>query len=100
MTPPPKTSTRSGCVAGILQMLKLPDGTVKVLVEGTQRARINSIEDADSHFTCQVTPIEPDAMQGSETRGPAPRDRCPVRTVRKAQQEDPPGDPDLAGRHR
>ncbi|KAG1221677.1 hypothetical protein G6F68_020860 [Rhizopus microsporus] len=48
-------------------MLKRPDGTVKVLVEGTQRARINSIEDADSHFTCQVTPIEPDAMQGSET---------------------------------
>ena len=45
-------------------MLKLPDGTVKVLVEGTQRARINSIEDADSHFTCQVTPIEPDAVQG------------------------------------
>ena len=33
-----------GCVAGILQMLKLPDGTVKVLVEGTQRARINTIE--------------------------------------------------------
>jgi len=29
-----------GCVANILQMLKLPDGTVKVLVEGTQRARI------------------------------------------------------------
>ena len=30
-----------GCVANILQMLKLPDGTVKVLVEGTQRARIH-----------------------------------------------------------
>ncbi len=31
-----------GCIANILQMLKLPDGTVKVLVEGTQRARIDS----------------------------------------------------------
>src|SRR5512140_763421 len=33
-----------GCVAQILQMLKLPDGTVKVLVEGTQRAAIEAIE--------------------------------------------------------
>ena len=65
--PTPEDVYEIGCVAGILQMLKLPDGTVKVLVEGTQRARINSIEDADSHFTCQVTPIEPDAVQGSET---------------------------------
>ena len=31
-----------GCVANILQMLKLPDGTVKVLVEGAQRARIRT----------------------------------------------------------
>src|SRR6476620_7800466 len=34
-----------GSVATVLQMLKLPDGTVKVLVEGTQRARIQSIEE-------------------------------------------------------
>src|SRR4249920_2992722 len=34
-----------GCVANILQMLKLPDGTVKVLVEGAQRARIERIVD-------------------------------------------------------
>ncbi len=65
--PTPEDVYEMGCVASILQMLKLPDGTVKVLVEGAQRARINSIEDADSHFTCQVTPIEPDAVQGSET---------------------------------
>jgi ATP-dependent Lon protease len=30
-----------GCVSTILQMLKLPDGTVKVLVEGQQRAQVN-----------------------------------------------------------
>ncbi|MFJ1298398.1 endopeptidase La [Pseudomonadota bacterium AL_CKDN230030165-1A_HGKHYDSX7] len=65
--PTPEDVYEIGCVAGILQMLKLPDGTVKVLVEGTQRARIDSIEDVDSHFTCQVTPIEPDTTQGSET---------------------------------
>jgi ATP-dependent Lon protease len=31
-----------GCIANILQMLKLPDGTVKVLVEGVQRAEVES----------------------------------------------------------
>jgi len=65
--PTPEDVYEIGCVAGILQMLKLPDGTVKVLVEGTQRARIDSIDDAESHFVCQVTPVEPDAIQGSET---------------------------------
>ena len=46
-----------GCVSTILQMLKLPDGTVKVLVEGQQRARVNHIEDGESHFSANVTPI-------------------------------------------
>ncbi len=48
-----------GCVATILQMLKLPDGTVKVLVEGLQRAKVLSIEDGESHFTAQITPVDP-----------------------------------------
>ena len=48
-----------GCVATILQMLKLPDGTVKVLVEGLQRAKVLSIEDGESHFTAEVTPVDP-----------------------------------------
>nr|WP_145545437.1 endopeptidase La [Variovorax boronicumulans] len=53
-----------GCVSTILQMLKLPDGTVKVLVEGQQRARVNHIEDGESHFSANVTPIAlPDAAQ-------------------------------------
>ncbi|QIM51579.1 endopeptidase La [Hydrogenophaga crocea] len=48
-----------GCVASILQMLKLPDGTVKVLVEGVQRAKVLSIKDDDSHFVANVNPIDP-----------------------------------------
>ncbi len=49
-----------GCVSTILQMLKLPDGTVKVLVEGQQRATVTHIEDGgESHFVATVTPIEP-----------------------------------------
>jgi len=46
-----------GCVSNILQMLKLPDGTVKVLVEGTQRARIVSVEDRKTLFVAQVEPV-------------------------------------------
>ena len=55
-----------GCVANILQMLKLPDGTVKVLVEGGQRARIHHIADVDTHFVADLTPIEPELGEESE----------------------------------
>ena len=48
-----------GCVATILQMLKLPDGTVKVLVEGQQRAKVNKIEEGELHFSANITPVEP-----------------------------------------
>jgi len=50
-----------GCVSTILQMLKLPDGTVKVLVEGQQRATVNRIEEGEQHFTANVTPVDPAA---------------------------------------
>ncbi|MFN7155877.1 MAG: endopeptidase La [Acidovorax sp.] len=57
-----------GCVSTILQMLKLPDGTVKVLVEGQQRAQVSSIDDAETHFMATVVPVEatPDANKPSE----------------------------------
>ena len=48
-----------GCVSSILQMLKLPDGTVKVLVEGIQRARTIRIEDGEEHFVGEVEPMPP-----------------------------------------
>jgi ATP-dependent Lon protease len=48
-----------GCVATILQMLKLPDGTVKVLVEGVQRAKVLAIRDGESHFVASVAPVDP-----------------------------------------
>ena len=55
-----------GCVANILQMLKLPDGTVKVLVEGAQRARINHISDAPTHFIADLTPLDSEVGDDSE----------------------------------
>lgn len=60
-----------GCVSTILQMLKLPDGTVKVLVEGQQRARVNKIEEGELHFSANVTPVEAQAEADSKPRGKA-----------------------------
>ena len=56
-----------GCVATILQLLKLPDGTVKVLVEGQQRAMVNRFEDGELHFSANITPIEPATISADNT---------------------------------
>ena len=46
-----------GCIATILQMLKLPDGTVKVLVEGSKRAHVQSVTEEDELFIATVQPL-------------------------------------------
>ncbi len=46
-----------GTLANILQMLKLPDGTVKVLVEGVQRSKVLHYKETDSYFSAAVTEI-------------------------------------------
>ncbi len=51
-----------GTLSTILQLLKLPDGTVKVLVEGAERARITSFETTDAFFTAHIDLLEPDEM--------------------------------------
>src|SRR6266700_770898 len=43
-----------GSVATVLQMLKLPDGTVKVLVEGTQRAQIESVDETGEYLSADA----------------------------------------------
>src|SRR5688500_6297214 len=65
--PGPDDLYRIGRIANILQMLKLPDGTVKVLVEGNQRARLHEIIDVKTHYTVTVTPVGSDAMADHET---------------------------------
>ncbi len=47
-----------GCISNLLQMLKLPDGTIKVLVEGTQRAQTHTIEDQETQFFCAAVPLD------------------------------------------
>ena len=48
--PKPEDMFEVGCVSSILQMLKLPDGTVKVLVEGVQRAETKAIHDTEEQI--------------------------------------------------
>src|SRR2546423_4352884 len=55
-----------GTVATVLQMLKLPDGTVKVLVEGTQRARIVRVEERSEYLAADAQSIPGDPGQPHE----------------------------------
>ncbi len=48
---------RVGTVSTILQLLKLPDGTVKVLVEGGRRAKISSFKETESFFEATIEPM-------------------------------------------
>jgi len=52
---------RVGTVSTILQLLKLPDGTVKVLVEGSRRARITGFHETGTYFEALTEPM-PDVM--------------------------------------
>ena len=58
--PTPEDLYDTGSVATVLQMLKLPDGTVKVLVEGNHRARVLDVTDVGTHLTAraEVLPAE------------------------------------------
>ena len=61
---------RVGTIAAVLQLLKLPDGTVKVLVEGASRARIETLTDNGNFFEAQADLVAepvPDAESDEES---------------------------------
>src|SRR5256885_2997849 len=64
--PGPQDMYAIGCVSNILQMLKLPDGTVKVLVEGGSRAQIREVVDVRRHWIAEASPIPPDGAPAPE----------------------------------
>jgi ATP-dependent Lon protease len=64
--PLPEDLYSIGSVATILQMMKLPDGTVKVLVEGNQRATVVEFSDAKTYFTALSTTVPPDGTDDHE----------------------------------
>ncbi|MDP3281955.1 MAG: endopeptidase La [Nitrosomonas sp.] len=53
-------------IASLLQMLKLPDGTVKVLVEGNHRARILDLIDSETHFSGRASQVLLEIMDNPE----------------------------------
>ncbi|MDQ3139144.1 MAG: LON peptidase substrate-binding domain-containing protein, partial [Pseudomonadota bacterium] len=55
-----------GVVATVLQLLKLPDGTVRVLVEGQRRAMLKSLSEAGKHLVAEIDAIEIDEPEGAE----------------------------------
>ncbi|TMH41099.1 MAG: endopeptidase La, partial [Betaproteobacteria bacterium] len=55
--PGPQDMYAIGCVSNILQMLKLPDGTVKVLVEGGTRAHIRDVIDVRTHWVAEASAV-------------------------------------------
>ena len=54
--PKPADLYDEGTLANILQLLKLPDGTVKVLVEGNQRAHVDSLVEGEQYLGAEITP--------------------------------------------
>src|SRR3954454_24594829 len=55
-----------GVIATVLQLLKLPDGTVRVLVEGQQRASLVAMRPEDNHLVADVEPVETAEPEGTE----------------------------------
>ena len=80
-----------GTLSTVLQLLKLPDGTVKVLVEGSARARILRLADSGAHLAADVEAV-PEAEMERDAREAAVRAvkskfETYVETARKAPQE-------------
>ena len=64
--PSPDDIYRIGTISTILQLLKLPDGTVKVLVEGGERARVEAFVDDDDFFGAELTLLDAPEEEGDE----------------------------------
>ena len=64
--PAPEGIFDLGVLANVLQLLKLPDGTVKVLVEGRSRVRVSGYTDRDEFFEAHAEPVEEIVEEGAE----------------------------------
>ncbi|WP_293827124.1 endopeptidase La [uncultured Brevundimonas sp.] len=64
--PSPEAIYPVGVLASVLQLLKLPDGTVKVLVEGKSRARLTRFTDREDYFEAEAVEIEDEPGEASQ----------------------------------
>jgi ATP-dependent Lon protease len=57
-----------GVIATAMQLLKLPDGTVRVLVEGVKRARLIGLSNEEGHLTAEIEEVDEEAAEGPEAQ--------------------------------
>ena len=86
--PKPETIFNVGTLASVLQLLKLPDGTVKVLVEGAGRAEIRRFTDNESYYEAHARKSARGRRRRGRGRGAGALGDGRVRELREAQQED------------
>ena len=82
---------RVGVLANVLQLLKLPDGTVKVLVEGKMRVRIARFVENEAYFEAEAAEIAETEQGPVGDQGAEPRRGRGVRALRQAEPEHPGG---------
>ena len=85
--PTPDDIFTVGTLGTVMQLLRLPDGTVKVLVEGKRRARIKRFAQTDEFFLVEVEEIAEVVAARRRGRGPDAQRAGGLRAVREAEQE-------------
>lgn len=88
--PQPEEINTIGTVGTIIQLLRLPDGTVKVLVEGKRRVRINKFVQTDGHFVVEVEDIHERVAKESETKALTRSVKTTFETYVKLNKRIPP----------
>src|SRR4029078_7242466 len=77
----------TGTLASVLQLLKLPDGTVKVLVEGAARAKVQRYTDRVEYYEAAAVALADASGEQVEAEALAPSGVHPLRTLRKSDNE-------------
>ena len=70
-TPSPEELYQTGCVAHLMRMLKLPDGTVRVLIQGLSRARVDYFTHTEPYLEARMTRLEEPSPGPSELESKA-----------------------------
>ena len=86
--PNPDSIYEVGTLASVLQLLKLPDGTVKVLVEGLERARVQKYSDRSEYYEATAVALADTDANFGRSRGPGALGRVRLRKLCEAEQED------------
>ena len=98
--PTPDDIFHFGTLGHVIQLLPLPDGTVKVLVEGVRRAKVKKFLPNDAFFMVEVEEVEEPIEKSVELEALVRTRALGLRGLRQAQQAHPARDADAGGEHR